>query len=325
MTGSLINSLNLGMSHKNDYKYSNLEERFAAFTMLENFSPRKATEVISLDDPLAVNDYSFEGTDTKEGTLWTATENIKAPKNFKGSLFVLNRSMSDYAYGLHRKFSLTLEENAEVEIVILHDESYLANGIMEFNFNLHKNSRLSQKLIVLGGSFLRTNIKATLIEEGAHFDQETVMLLGSDSFCDINSLISHKSPYTSSNQLVKGIHTDKSHGIFTGKIFIDKNCNGVNGKQLHKTLLLSDRAQVHSEPQLEIFSDDVKCSHGSSTGQIQEDELFYLESRGIDPIKAQALLANGFVFEITNSIQDDSVKKKCQQAIESKLIMLGNG
>ena len=270
------------------------------------------------------SEFFFEGTDSNSGTLWQSTDHLIAPKDFKGTLFILNRSMADHPYGLHRTFNLTLLENSEVDIIVLHDESYFAKGLMEFNFKLHKNALLSQKILILGGSFLRTNIKAHLLQEGAHFDQETVMLLGSQSHCDLHSLISHEAPQTTSNQLVKGIHSDQSHGIFTGKIFIDGNCNGVVGKQLHKTLLLSDKAQVHSEPQLEIKSDDVKCSHGSSTGQILDEELFYLESRGLDPIKAKALLANAFVHEITSHIKDPSIKTRCEQAIVTKLFMLGD-
>jgi Fe-S cluster assembly protein SufD len=144
---------------------------------------------------------------------------------------------------------------------------------------------------------------------------------------DVNSFINHKAPHTESAQLYKGIMSDKSRGVFTGLIKVDRDAQFINSAQLNKNLLLSKGAHVNSRPQLEIFADDVKCSHGSTTGQLNEDELFYFESRGIRPEKARMMLSHAYTYDvllkinnknIRNYIQADIVEKFEKSAFEAK-------
>jgi Fe-S cluster assembly protein SufD len=137
-------------------------------------------------------------------------------------------------------------------------------------------------------------------------------------------VIHHLSADTTSDQISKGILSGNSKGVFTGKIHIHPQAQRVNSGQINRNLLLSPKAQIHSQPQLEIFADDVKCSHGSTTGQMSDEELFYFEARGIRPEKARTLLAHGFALEVVNKIKNKELKNKISELVLNELTLKFN-
>jgi Fe-S cluster assembly protein SufD len=136
---------------------------------------------------------------------------------------------------------------------------------------------------------------------------------------DNHTTIDHAAPHSSSHQLYKGILDDRSRAVFNGKIFVREGALLTDARQLNKNLLLSGDAHVDTKPQLEIFADDVKCAHGATVGQLEEEELFYLRTRGLKPDHARALLTYGFAEDVIGKVKLASVRKQLDEAVLTKL------
>lgn len=169
------------------------------------------------------------------------------------------------------------------------------------------------------GKMNRKNLILNLNSPGANGETYSLFLTNKKEHSDIYTVINHKSADTTSDQIAKGILDEDSKGIFTGRIHIHPKSQRVASGQLNKNLLLSKKAQVHSQPQLEIFADDVKCSHGSTTGQLSPDEIFYFQARGIPEEKARNLLALGFGLEIVQKIRNEAAGAYVTNIIREKL------
>ena len=144
-------------------------------------------------------------------------------------------------------------------------------------------------------------------------------LVGTGQHTDTHSVIDHKQPHCTSHQLYKGILDGKSRAVFNGKVFVRHGAQKTDAMQTNKNLLLSNEARVDTKPQLEIFADDVKCAHGAAIGQLDEDELFYLSSRGIHSDLARNLLTYGFAEEVIAKIKVESVKAQLDEAVLYRL------
>jgi Fe-S cluster assembly protein SufD len=131
--------------------------------------------------------------------------------------------------------------------------------------------------------------------------------------------VSHNKPNSNSQQLFKYILDESSEGVFNGLVTVQPDAQKTDSQQTNKNILLSKKAIMNSNPQLEIYADDVKCSHGSATGELDEDAIFYLRSRGIDLMSAKSLLIEGFAKEVTDKIKIDSVKEKLNSEILKRL------
>jgi Fe-S cluster assembly protein SufD len=137
---------------------------------------------------------------------------------------------------------------------------------------------------------------------------------------DNHTLMDHQVPHCESNELYKGIIGEKSTGVFNGKIFVRKDAQKTNAYQSSKNILLSDDATINTKPQLEIYADDVKCSHGTSTGKIDENAMFYLNARGIGQQSAKKLLLNSFAQEVINKINVESLREKLTDLLETETL-----
>jgi Fe-S cluster assembly protein SufD len=169
------------------------------------------------------------------------------------------------------------------------------------------------------GKLNRRNLDLKLQSSGANGESYALFLTNGEEHSDISTVINHLAPDTTSNQIAKGILSGDSKGVFTGKIHIHPKAQRVASGQINRNLLLSQKAHVHSQPQLEIFADDVKCSHGSTTGQMSPDELFYFEARGIPAERARTLLAFGFGLEVVQKIQDPDARKQVETLVMNAL------
>lgn len=185
--------------------------------------------------------------------------------------------------------------------------------------SVQKDGSYRNFIFSLSGKLIRRNLDITLHESGANGESYELFLVTDDEHVDINSVMNHQAPDTTSNQLAKGLLDGDSKGIFTGKIFIHPKAQRVASGQLNKNLLLSKKAHIHSQPQLEIFADDVKCSHGSTTGQMSDEEVFYFETRGIPPQRARTLLAYGFGLEVVLKLQNPQLRQRIQTDVMNAL------
>lgn len=186
--------------------------------------------------------------------------------------------------------------------------------------NVARDAVYSHLAFHLDGKVIRKNTESNLLEPGAHAESYSLFLTDKSEHSDLSTVINHLSADTTSDQISKGILSDTSKGVFTGKIHIHPQAQRVASSQINRNLLLSPKAQIHSQPQLEIFADDVKCSHGSTTGQMSDEELFYFQARGIKPDRARTLLANGFALEVVTKIKNSDLRQKI-----SDLVLKGLG
>ena len=182
-----------------------------------------------------------------------------------------------------------------------------------------RSSTVSSTSINLGGGLVRNDIRTLFADEGGSLALNGLYLLHDGQHCDNHTFIDHAKPNCTSVELFKGILDAKSRGIFYGKILVRKDAQKSNARQTNKNLLLSNEAFADSTPGLEILADDVKCNHGSTVGQLDENAVFYLRSRGIDENAARTLLTYAFAGEILNQVKVASMKIKLDQLVLSRL------
>lgn len=182
-----------------------------------------------------------------------------------------------------------------------------------------KGSVFHSVFVTLHGGTVRNNIWIDLTEPQANCNINGLWLADKNQHIDYNTFVKHHAPYCDSNQLFKGILDDDAIGIFSGKILVEKGAQKTNAYQSNKNLIINPSAKVRSKPQLEIYADDVKCSHGSATGKLDDDAMFYLRSRGISHKEACQILMFAFASEITKQILIQPLKEEVEGLIEKRL------
>jgi Fe-S cluster assembly protein SufD len=188
--------------------------------------------------------------------------------------------------------------NSFIDFYKLQRESEEAFHVDTLRVLQERDSSFSSQSIALGGALVRNNIDVTLRGEGAECTLNGLYVTKGRQHVDNHTMIDHAKSHCSSRQLYKGILDDQSTGVFNGKILVRKDAQKTNAKQTNKNLLLSKEALVNTKPELEIFADDVKCTHGATIGQLDEEAMFYLRSRGIDEAAARVLLTYAFANDL---------------------------
>jgi Fe-S cluster assembly protein SufD len=182
-----------------------------------------------------------------------------------------------------------------------------------------KNSRYIARFLNGGAKLSRTEVNVTLAGEGAEADLSGVSVLGDKAHADITTRVVHAVPNTTSRQLFKKVAGGKSRVVYQGKVTVRENAIGSDSRQTAKALLLSDRAEADLKPELEILADDVKCAHGAAVGDLDQESLFYLRSRGIPESEARGLLIHAFLQEVVDGIEDEGLRGTAVEFIESGL------
>lgn len=170
-----------------------------------------------------------------------------------------------------------------------------------------------------GADLLRNNLNTTLNGSATETHLYGLYLVAGQQLTDNHTSIRHKYPACRSNEIYKGVLMGKARGVFNGKVFVEQEAQKTNAFQQNNNLLLSDSAQIHAKPQLEIYADDVKCSHGCTVGQFNPESLFYLRARGIGESEAKKLLVEAFLFEVTEKINDEAIKAYVQELVYKKM------
>jgi Fe-S cluster assembly protein SufD len=173
--------------------------------------------------------------------------------------------------------------------------------------------------MTLSGELVRNNHNVVLADSNCEAHLNGLFISSGTQQIDNHTLIDHQMPHCESNELYKGIAKDKSSGTFNGKIFVRKDAQKTNAYQSSKNILMSDDATINTKPQLEIYADDVKCSHGTSTGKIDTEALFYLKARGIDEESARKLLLQAFAQELIDKIEIPSLQERVLHLFEKAL------
>jgi Fe-S cluster assembly protein SufD len=227
--------------------------------------------------------------------------------------------LGEDAYFTNAVVEISLADGARLTHYKVQRESAEAFHVATTRARLARDSSFDTTTITLGAQLSRHGINVMLDAEGAECWVDGLYLVGSNQHADTHSLIDHRRPHCTSHQLYKGILDGHSRAVFNGKVFVHKGAQQTDASQTNRNLLLSNEARVDTKPQLEIFADDVKCAHGATVGQLDEEELFYLASRGLDPDIARNLLTYGFAEEVISKIKIDSIKAQLDEAVLNRL------
>lgn len=214
---------------------------------------------------------------------------------------------------------IVLKDGARLEHYRLQNESKNAFHLATTAAELGRASSYDVTSINLGAQLARHDVSVVMDHEGAECWVDGLYVVSANQHTDTHSVIDHKQPHCASHQLYKGILDSNSRAVFNGKIFVREGAQKTDAMQTNKNLLLSPQARVDTKPQLEIYADDVKCAHGAAVGQIDEEELFYLQARGMNPELSRSLLTYGFAEEVIGKIKIDSIRSQLDEAVLTRL------
>lgn len=211
------------------------------------------------------------------------------------------------------------DENSTIKYYIFEGEGNLASIINNVFVNQQKGSSFNTNTSILCGNLVRNEIHVK--HEGEHCltDLQGIYLPDKEQHFDNFLNINHGKPNCKSKQLYKGIIDNKAEAVFLGKVYVAKDAQKTDAEQSNKVLLLTDNAKSYSRPQLEIYADDVSCAHGSTTGQLDKEALFYMKTRGIPEAKAKTLLMTAFIGDVLDKIEIDSYKDYVKYLVNKRL------
>ncbi|MCX6295339.1 MAG: Fe-S cluster assembly protein SufD [Bacteroidetes bacterium] len=213
---------------------------------------------------------------------------------------------------------IAIEANAIVDHYKIQNEKEFGNLISTTQVLQKKQSHFSTHTFTLSGSFVRNNLNMVLDDQFIESHLNGLYLTNGTQVVDNHTLVDHRKPNCNSNELYKGIIEDKSSATFNGKIYVRKDAQKTNAFQSNKNILLSDEGTINTKPQLEIYADDVKCSHGTSTGKLDADKIFYLRARGLSEISAKKLLMHAFASEVVDTVRVEALREYIEAEISKR-------
>ena len=207
--------------------------------------------------------------------------------------------------------------------VVEHDKLEMEgeNAYHVGTIQIHQSARsnYTNNVISVGSKTVRNNITVVLADQGAEATLNGLSIGTGDQLIDSHTTIDHTMPNCTSHELYKSVLDGRAKGVFNGKIFVRQDAQKTDAKQTNKTLLLSDEATINTKPQLEIFADDVKCTHGATVGQLDEEQVFYLRSRGIGERAARDILTFAFASDVVDRVHTDSLRERLRDLIDDRL------
>ncbi|MDD3876393.1 MAG: Fe-S cluster assembly protein SufD [Bacteroidales bacterium] len=212
-----------------------------------------------------------------------------------------------------------IDENGFVDHYKMQNKDAESTLITTINVHVESNARISTNALILNGGVIRNNVNVKLNGKNAQADLKGLYLVDRKQHVDNQVFIHHASSHCYSKQLYKGIIDDDARAVFNGRILVDKDAQKTDAYQTNKNILLTDNASVHSQPQLEIYADDVKCSHGSTVGQLDPNAMFYLRSRGICEHSSRMLLMYAFASEVVDTITIEALKYRLDTMVSKRL------
>ena len=212
-----------------------------------------------------------------------------------------------------------VKQNASLSIHKIQHENNTNFHINTETVSQDRDSRFTLSTSTFSGAIVRNNVYVHVDGENAETNLYGLYLTDEKQVVDNHTVIDHKVPNCNSNELYKGVLDGQSTGVFNGKVFVREQAQKINAFQSNGNVLLSDNASMNSKPELEIYADDVKCSHGSTTGQIDEEAIYYLRARGISERSAKSLMINGFVGEVVEQISNEIIREHITKLMAKKL------
>jgi Fe-S cluster assembly protein SufD len=237
---------------------------------------------------------------------------IAAERHSKLTVLESHVALGDAAYLTNHVTEIDVADGATVTHVKLQRESRRAFHVAHVEARQGRDSHFFSFSFATGAQLSRTNVYTVLGGEGCGATLNGLYLLDGEQHCDHQTRIEHAQPNCYSREVYKGILDGHSHGVFNGKVYVHPVAQKTDGKQTNKTLLLSPDARIDAKPQLEIFADDVKCTHGATVGQLDATSLFYMKSRGISDETSRKLLTYAFAADVLETLEIEDVKRELE-------------
>ena len=243
---------------------------------------------------------------------------VFAGTNSQASLVETFISRDETFHWTNNVTQVYLDQGARFEHYLAQFNGQSAYHVANLNAHLERDSQLRCIHLMTGAAFMRNNLTIHLLGQGADCTVDGLTLGHGDQVLDTHVEMNHTVPHCTSTQNFKTILDDKAHGIFGGRVIVYQEAQKTDAKQSNHNLLLSDDARIDTKPQLEIYADDVKCAHGATTGQLNEDALFYLATRGLDPKSAREVLLYAFAHEVLDRIGVPALLQQAEQVLLSR-------
>jgi Fe-S cluster assembly protein SufD len=263
--------------------------------------------------------FVYVSTAKQSGATFHPRNLVMAEANSSVTILESYISLGSKGYFTNAVTELFAGDNARLEFVKFQDESVDAFHIAAFHGEFGRASNVNVHSFALGAKLSRNNIRTKLAGEGLECILNGLYLTRGEQLADHHMIVEHAQPHCASHEYFNGILDDKSRGVFHGRILVRPIAQKTDAKQTNKNLLLSDDACADTKPQLEIYADDVKCTHGATIGQLNAESIFYLRSRGISPETARCMLIHAFAGEIIERIQYEPAREEMDKLVWDRL------
>lgn len=242
-----------------------------------------------------------------------------AEKNSQADIIICDHTLSNHLFLTNSVSEISVAENAHIDVVRMQNEHNHSVQITNTWIDQARDSVAKHATLTLHGGKVRNNLNVKLKGENAHCDANGLFLTDKQQHTDNFTVIEHQAPHCTSNQHFKGILDDAATGAFTGKIHVFPDAQKTEAYQNNNNVLLTREAKMRTKPQLEIYADDVKCSHGATVGQIDENAMFYLQTRGIPRTEARLMMMYAFAADVITGIKEDALRFRIEDLVSKRL------
>ena len=298
--------INTSIDQKNIF--SALNTAFFSESIIITFLPKS-----NIDEPLQLIFIS-----TGKNTISNPRILIHAQKSSQTKIAASYISLDSESSFTNSITEFFIDENATLVYDKIQNENASSFHISTEEVTQSKNSTFKLNTATLDGALVRNNINISVNGENCETHMNGIVISKGNQHIDNHTFVNHKVANCISNENYKYILEDRSTGVFNGRVIVQKDAQKINAYQKNANILLSDFAQIYSKPELEIYADDVKCSHGSTTGQLDEDAVFYLQARGISKAKAKKLLVSAFISDIVKEFSSEGQRTKIATVLREK-------
>jgi len=269
-----------------------------------------------VEKPIQIIHFS---TGNESSLMFQPRNMIVVDENSQVQIIERHQSLSKNKVFTNSVTEIYADKKSIIDYYKIQNDNLQASLIDNTYVNQQRNSSFSMHTFSFGNELVRNNLNISQNDEFIETTIKGITIIGDNQHVDHNTLIQHNKPNCNSHQDYKGIYDNKSTGVFNGQIVVNKQAQKTNAFQSNNNILLSNKATINAKPQLEIYADDVKCSHGCTVGQLDKNALFYLKSRGIPEKEATALLMYGFANNILKSVKIPEIKTRITNIIANKL------
>ena len=274
---------------------------------------------VTLDQPLELVFFSSGRTSSEGATVSHPRSLIVLERGAQAAIVETYAGVSEGVYWTNAVTEVVVGERGHAEFYRVQREGPHSFQVATTHSRQDRDSFLGLHVLTLGAALARQDIYTMLAGAGAELILNGLYLLGDAQHADHHTVIEHAEPHCASHEFFNGVLDERAHGVFNGRIIVRPGAQRTDSKQTNNNLLLSTEARADSQPQLEIYADDVKCTHGSTVGPIDQTQLYYLRSRGLSPEAARGILTYGFGAEILTRMRHPGVRDRLDRLVRDRL------